>query len=90
MFKPLTDKPGSITHEYRGVTLRIAFRYPDESCVPNGVLISPERQPDPSSLGKQNLVVYDLFEGNWETYGDAEEAAIERVEAFIDANWIDQ
>ena len=90
MFKPLTDKPGSITHEHRGVTLRIAFRYPSDSSIPNGVVIGPEEQPKPTPLGRHDLVVYDLFEGDWQTYGEAEDAAIERAEAFIDAHWVAQ
>lgn len=90
MFKPLMDKLGSVTHEYRGVTLRIAFRYPKDSVVPNGVIISPEHQPPRTGLGHQDLVVYDLFEGSWASYGDAIDAGIDRAEAFVDDHWVDE
>lgn len=87
--KPLTDKPGSITHEYRGEQIRIAFRYSHDSDIPTGVVISPEIQPPPSLLGKKELVIYDLFEGVWSSYWDAVDAGVERAEAFVDANWVD-
>ena len=90
MLKPPTDKPSSLVHEHRGVRLRIAFRYNHDSDVPTGVVISPEKQPDPSALGHQDIVVYDLFEGQWSSYWEAADAGAARAEAFIDANWEDE
>lgn len=83
------DKPGSVTHEYRGETLRIAFRYPSDSDIPNGVIIAPEHQPPQSGLGRKELVIYDLFEGKWTSYWGAVDAGIARAEAFVDANWVE-
>lgn len=85
--KLLVDKPGGITHEYRGEQIRIAFRYSNDSDIPTGVVISPEVQPAPNLTGKSELVVYDLFEGNWNSYWEAVDAGIERAEAFVDAHW---
>lgn len=90
MLKLPTDKPGSLTHEYRGVHLRIAFRYAHDSDVPTGVIISPENQPPPTGLGRKELVVYDLFEGQWNSYWEAADAGVARAEAFVDANWEDE
>lgn len=90
MLKLLTDKPGSVTHEYRGVTLRIAFRYPDDSAIPNGVVIAPEHQPPQTGLGRRELVVYDWLEGNWASHAEAVDAGILMAEAFVDAHWTDE
>lgn len=90
MLKLSIDKPGSVTHEYRGETLRIAFRYPAESNIPNGIIIAPEEQPTQSGLGRKELVVYDLFEGTWASYGDAVDAGIARAESFIDKHWVEE
>ncbi|WGK60554.1 hypothetical protein QAO71_10660 [Halopseudomonas sp. SMJS2] len=83
MFKLSLDGPGSIDHEYRGEKLRIAFRWKDGVSAPTGIVISPANQPS-----DDELIIYDIFEGSWNSYGQAEKAGIERAEGFIDSHWV--